>query len=145
LLDVIFNETSTKLSKSGAITGEIYFQLKGSHFPEENWNDFVVVILIWWNKSANLLISSPVGTSADFRFMDGPFNIHGKKKDNENVTLNFIRRNLNGENVLNTIDVDVFELKRSILEVSRKVLRVVRSNKWLIDDDINELEKIISL
>jgi hypothetical protein len=145
LLDVIFNETSINISKKGEVTGEIYFRVDDTYFPQVNWNDFIVVILTWWNKAISQLESSPVGVSANFSFMDGPFNIRGKKKENGNLSLDFIRRNSNGEDVSNSIDVNILELRRLIQGVSKKVLKVIRDKKFSANEDIDELEKIISL
>jgi hypothetical protein len=145
LLDVIFNETSINISKKGVVTGEIYFRVDDTYFPQVNWNDFIVVILTWWNKAISQLESSPVGVSANFSFMDGPFNIRGKKKENGNLSLDFIRRNSNGEDVSNSIDVNILELRRLIQGVSKKVLKVIRDKKFSTNEDIDELEKIISL
>jgi hypothetical protein len=145
LLDVIFNETSINISKKGEVTGEIYFRVDDTYFPQVNWNDFIVVILTWWNKAISQLESSPVGVSANFSFMDGPFNIRGKKKENGNLSLDFIRRNSNGEDVSNSIDVNILELRRLIQGVSKKVLKVIRDKKFSTNEDIDELEKIISL
>ncbi|WP_248926739.1 hypothetical protein [Paenibacillus hamazuiensis] len=144
MIKIIFNETTTEISKKGNITGELYFQLKDSFFPIENWNDFVVVILVWWNKSADLLARSPVGTIANFSFMDGPFFVRGKKIGIDNVTLTFIRRTSTVEEVLYTIDVNNHVLKRSILEVSKRVLIIIKDKKWQLNDDVLELEKLVS-
>jgi hypothetical protein len=77
--------------------------------------------------------------------MDGPFNIRGKKKENGDLSLDFIRRNSNGEDISNSIDVNILELRRLIQGVSRKVLKVIRDMKYSTNEDIYELENLISL
>ncbi|MWC28801.1 hypothetical protein [Paenibacillus sp. MMS18-CY102] len=146
MVKIIFNEDKIEISKYGAITGELYFQVKDTFFPAVNWSDFIVVILTWWNKSADLLATSSVGATANFSFMDGPFNIRGtKSEDSEKVTLMFVKRTSSGEEVLNTIDVDGNVLRHTILNVSRRVLKVIKNKDFQINnDDIVELEKIVS-
>ncbi|WP_163103502.1 hypothetical protein [Peribacillus alkalitolerans] len=44
------------------ITAEIYFVIDYHRFfPEEGWNDFVVIILCWWIKSLKSLLLAEVG------------------------------------------------------------------------------------
>ena len=141
MLNICIAESSMELSKSGNITGEICFQIDDFFFPESNWNDFVVVILTWWNKSINTLIASSVGTVVEFNFMDGPFYIQGAKKNEEEVTLHFIKRSVVGENIFYSIDTDISELKRSINQASKKVIKTMRGKAIQTDDTI-ELKKV---
>ncbi|RIE03933.1 hypothetical protein [Cohnella faecalis] len=144
MLDIIFNESSININKKGAVTGEIYFNVDNEYFPGYNWSDFIVVILTWWNKSINQLELSPVGVAVNFSFMDGPFNIRGEKKENDSVTLEFIKRNASGENISISIDMSILELKRLIQKVSRNVLNVINTTNSVFNDDIEELKKIVS-
>lgn len=85
-------------------------------------------------------LSSSAGTFAEFNFMDGPYYIRGTKKDGANVTLSFIRRTLEGEENLLVYDTDMLELKRSIEEASKQVLKVVEDRSWK-SDDVIELKR----
>lgn len=146
LVKIILNDDTVEISKKGIITGEIYFQLsETTFFPIINWNDFIVVILTWWNKSANMLVASPVGATVNFSFMDGPFNIMGKKGAGDRIILTFTRRNSSIDEVLYIIEVDSLALRSSILEVSRRVLNIIKCKKWHMNDDAIELEKVVSI
>jgi hypothetical protein len=58
-------------SARGAVFGEVAFAIDRSYFPEQKWNDFIVVVLGWWSgKCAALLRGAP---QDELWFMDGPF------------------------------------------------------------------------
>jgi hypothetical protein len=143
LLDIVFNESTVEISKRGVITGEIYFQFEDLFFPEIHWNDFIVVILTWWNQSLDRLNTLKVGTSVEFSFMDGPFYVCVIKKSEETVALSFLRRTLDNENVYAIVETNIFELKRSIVKTSKKVLGILERNTWQTDD-VTELKKVLS-
>ncbi|WP_379147448.1 hypothetical protein [Paenibacillus sp. sgz500992] len=142
MISVLVDENTLEINKRGSITGEIFIRFEDSYFPEPRWNDFVVVILIWWNKSTNLLETSSVGTSVEFNFMDGPFYVRGVKRDNENVSLSFIRRTKVGEEILSSLDTDMDSLKKTIIKASKKILKVLQSKNWLTED-IEQLKKLL--
>jgi hypothetical protein len=118
LISVLVDESTLEINKRDSITGEIFFQFGDSYFPESHWNDFIVVILIWWNKSIRLLETASVGASVDFNFMDGPFYVRGLKKDNKIVSLSFIRRNRIDVEVISLLDTEIDSLKKSIVKAS---------------------------
>lgn len=134
MISVVVNESTFEINKRNSITGEIFFELEDSYFPESNWNDFVVVILTWWNKSIRLLESSSVGTSVDFNFMDGPYYVRAVKKDDIFVSLSFIRRNKANLELITTLDVETDSLKKSIVKASKKVIREIQTKDWATDD-----------
>jgi len=59
---------------SGNITGVIYWRSNDHCFPDDNWNDFVVVLLGWWTKAITRLLLG-CSRSETFDFMDGPFSM----------------------------------------------------------------------
>lgn len=61
-------EASTLRLRKTTITGRIHMALDAVAFPEEDWDDFVVIVLGWWCAAL-----SGVGTSVDLDFMDGSF------------------------------------------------------------------------
>ncbi len=55
MISLIINPNSVRVSKSKVSTqifSEIHFQVDSMFFPEENWDDFTVVILDWWLQEA---------------------------------------------------------------------------------------------
>ncbi|MNO88464.1 hypothetical protein D3C76_799140 [compost metagenome] len=140
MVSVIIEESTLEISNRKSITGEVYFQFGDTFFPDCNWNDFIVVILTWWNKSIKLLETSSVGASQDFIFMDGPFYVHGVKKDSSHITLSFIRRNKADLEVIASLDTEIDSLKKSIAKASRKVLKELNAKNW-VTDDVEDLTK----
>lgn len=142
MINIVINETSIEMSNRNSITGEMYFQVGDYVFPELNWNDFIVVILSWWNKSIHLLEASAIGSSQDFDFMDGPFYVHAVKKDSLHLSLSFTQTKRAGTEVIASMDTDIAHMKTLIADVSRKVLKELYARDWLTKDVI-ELKKEI--
>src|SRR5262245_16436227 len=74
MMRIVFDESTLKQrdNASRSITGVLYFDFSGFFFPDERWNDFVVVITSWWLDSIEKLER---GTESEvvLRFMDGPY------------------------------------------------------------------------
>lgn len=119
---LVGDESTLEKSGYGSITGEIYFQFENFYFPERGWNDFVVVLLGWWIKSAETLEVSSVGTTVEFLFMDGPFYVRGVKTDAAVVTLTFLRRKIEGFEILASKDIEIVGLKTATLRFREKLL-----------------------
>jgi len=58
-----------------SLTGVVFWTFNGKSFPEDRWNDFVLVLANWWLNSVKILRS---GKGTRFDFMDGPFRINCK-------------------------------------------------------------------
>jgi len=72
------------------IIGNICFTIDYHHyFPEQDWSDFVVVILSWWIKSCKGIISSEIGRTYNFDFMDGSPIVLAKKISSDKAELSF--------------------------------------------------------
>lgn len=134
VLNIVVDDFSVEISKRGMITGGIYIQMDDLYFPEMHWNDFIVVILQWWNKSADMLIEGPIGTTVEFNFIAGSYYIRGTKEDELNVELAFIRRYADKELLINSYSTNVFKFKRSIVQASEKLFEAVRAKEWKTDD-----------
>ncbi|MGE6230650.1 hypothetical protein [Paenibacillus chitinolyticus] len=139
---LVGDESTLEKSQYGSITGEIYFQFGDFCFPELRWNDFIVVILCWWNKSVGTLEVSSVGTTVEFHFMDGPFYVRAVKSSEEKVILNFLRRKIEGFEILASRDTEIDSLKTAIGKVSRKIVRELHRKNWSTNDT-EQLESLI--
>lgn len=73
--------SSINISKANAITGSINIQVGEIYFPNKGWNDFIVIVLTWWNTNFYTFI---VGKNqiADFYFMDGNYKFRLKSNNN---------------------------------------------------------------
>ncbi|OCG19425.1 hypothetical protein [Gilliamella sp. WF3-4] len=73
MINLIIPPDSIRVSKSKISTqifSKIYFQIGNIFFPDEQWDDFTVVILNWWLKEACKIQQNNI---THFYFMDGPF------------------------------------------------------------------------
>jgi len=69
---ILFDPNTLRQSRSGSITGVVYFEFGPERqFPSRGWNDFVVVLASWWLVAVKEITE---GTSeVKLRFMDGPY------------------------------------------------------------------------
>ena len=80
-ITVQVDSASLTQSNSTAITGVVFFDFGNYLFPEEGWNDFVVVVLCWW-LSALKQIAEGCSDSETLRFMGGPLYVTINKQNN---------------------------------------------------------------
>lgn len=131
-------------STSRLVTGEICFMVGDIFFPEIRWNDFVVVILNWWLDNIKKLRNSAIGTSCDFKFMDGPFLVRGLKIEPDTIRMTFIKGRLKGEDILLSVNCNMENLADSLLKAAKEVIKEVNNRKWETKE-IDDLRKIIKL
>lgn len=74
--------------------------------------------------------------------MDGPFYVHVVKKDSLHLSLNFTQSKRTGSEVIASMDTEFAQLKTSIADASRKVLKELYGRDW-VTEDVIELEKEI--
>jgi hypothetical protein len=72
IVRICFDPSTLHQSRSGSVTGVVYFELDPERqFPGPGWSDFVVVLASWWMVALKKIAD---GTSeVELRFMDGPY------------------------------------------------------------------------
>lgn len=69
---ICFDPTTLHQSRSGSITGVIYFEFSlERRFPSLGWNDFVVVLASWWMIALKEITDG--AAEVKLHFMDGPY------------------------------------------------------------------------
>lgn len=132
---------SLEINRSKNITGTIYFSIDyHRYFPDEGWDDFLVIILSWWIKSIRGVDISKIGTTYKLDFMDGPPEVLVKKIDDEHVEMNFRYEDEFNDSFKGTFLFK--ELKDSLLSVSKKVIREMDRNQWATKD-IDEFKNLV--
>lgn len=126
------------LMHSRAVTGEIYFEDDGFYFPELHWNDFIIEILNWWIKVTKKITTSNIGASDEFLFKDGPFLVRACKLDQDIMRMDFIKRQLSGEIIMDCTDCKISRFSHSLLVAAKKVLEEINERKW----EANELDNL---
>lgn len=132
------------LYKGENITGEIFFTVKDEifHFPEKNWNDFVVILLEWWLDALIKLKSNY--SSVTLNFMDGPFFVTVAKDKDDILTLEFVHDGENQMEILKTINIKLRQFENSLLSTSNLLINELKIRKWVTEETI-ELEKKYTL
>lgn len=111
------------------------------YFPEQDWSDFVVIILTWWIKSCKGIIISGIGNVYDFDFMDGSPIVLAKKISIAKVELSFYENNLS--EVHFKVECTIKQLRDTLLSTSKKVVRAIDREKWQ-DADSEELKDLVN-
>jgi hypothetical protein len=132
-VEINLNENSLDISRNNSITGEICFVFENQYFPELKWNDFVVKLLISWLQGINEL-KGIYNTSYEFHFMDGPFLVRVNKKDENTLKLDFLNREIKGEELIDTLYCSLETLIDSILISAHKVINEAKNKKWNSDE-----------
>lgn len=133
LIEIIVNLESFNKNRLDSITCEIYFKINEFFYPEEGWNDFVIVILNWW-LYAFKNFQSLNNDSFEMLFMDGPLKVKAKKNENNELEMVFIRRYIDCEDCICTIKCSEENLKKELLKAARKTLREISNQNWQTSD-----------
>jgi hypothetical protein len=125
-------------SESGSITGSIWLQTDDVAFPEQGWNDFVVVILGWWTNEAAALVA---GTKkrGELMFMDGPMSV-AISAEGDRWKLECNRRRRNGTTLEHRATVDVSDVAAALVRAADIVLERCEVENWK-SSDIEELQR----
>jgi hypothetical protein len=146
LIKIKVNNDSLYLNSSNQIIGEIYFEKNGYlFFPEENWSDFVIVILSWWTDKLRYFEYGSNGEYIDFDFMDGPLRIRIERISKGEIKLVEIKENSYNKEVLFKADTHFNVLKSSLLKASKSVLGFVKIKNWETEETLILENKIKSL
>jgi hypothetical protein len=72
IVRICFDPGTLHQSRSGSITGVVYFQFNPERqFPSLGWSDFVVVLASWWIVALREITEG--ASEVKLRFMDGPY------------------------------------------------------------------------
>jgi hypothetical protein len=143
-IDILVEIDSLSISKSKKITGEIYWSLDNKYFPEEGWNDFVVIILSWWHKTLFNIKETRINTSHQFNFMDGPLLVKATKITDDSLKLACIKENKDSNNIFFTSTCSISQLETSLSNATKKLLKEIDSKGWH-SDDIDDLVRMFNI
>jgi len=113
-MKVLTYPSSYQQSSSGAVFGSIWFEVRDQAFPEANWSDIVLAVLRGWLEQVEKLADKKLKQGNLF-FMDGPFEVHILKQENERWRLIFLKR---GGKVYDVVEVNPTELVDLIVGAS---------------------------
>jgi hypothetical protein len=138
--DILIEVDIDTLENRTNITGNIYFMIDyHRYFPDQDWSDFVLIILSWWIKSCKGLIVSGVGRTYEFDFMDGTPTVFAKKINESQVELLFCEGKLQNNSFSGVFAIR--QLRDSLLSASKKVIRAIDRKHWSCTE-IDELKDL---
>lgn len=135
---VEIDEESIERSEKGSITGSIWLKMDDTAFPEQGWNDFIVVVLGWWTNEAAALIA---GTKrrGELVFMDGPFSVE-VSAEGERWKVECNRRRRNGKTLEHRATIGVSDVAAALVRAADTVLGRCEKGQWT-SPDIEELQR----
>jgi hypothetical protein len=123
-----FDHGSLHRSGRGSITGIIHFTFGETHFPGQNWSDFVVVILDWW---ISALKSND--RHITLQFMDGPYRIKITRESDGSATLDCVESRKQ-EVVVFSDRIRFKEFSDQVEEAGKRALATCHAQNWESDD-----------
>lgn len=125
---------------NGTITGTIVWRIEDVSFPDDAWNDFVIVVLGWWLRAVNRLLRG-ISTSETLDLMDGPYSLICESSGHL-VDCRFVERRTNQMQIA-TWSGETRELAKQILIAGRHAFRICQENGWM-NSDIRLLESMVN-
>lgn len=127
---VMVDSDSLAISRSGAITGRIWIEVDDAAFPEAGWSDFPVVLLTWWLEQLSTLVDGS-SSSAELRFMDGPFAFRVEWRSETESYGSLLR---DGQGMPTAALVMPANLLGATRRAAAEVIRVCDERGWATDD-----------
>ena len=118
---LVVDARSLKRTDRGTISGVVYAQLDKLSFPERNWTDLVVRVLVGWLDTISKLARG-ASWEERFYFLDGPFAIEFTLNQNGAVQVRSIESRLAGDFVAGEYQTDLDTLLTNARSVADDVL-----------------------
>ena len=135
-LTIVINEATFQQQRSGTTTGTIFWLINGKAFPDEAWNDFVIIVLAAWAAAVARLLSG-TSTKESLNLMDGPYLLLCQGSS-DLVDCKVIERR-KSEAVVAVWSGNTVDLAKQILVAGKASLRKCHQLSWS-SPDIKELE-----
>jgi hypothetical protein len=90
-VELIVPREALRLSADQALRGTIFFRKGSIEFPTNDWDDFVVVLLEWWLRALMPIVRGEEA-SAEFLFMEGPYQVNVEAISPTMIVLQFFDR-----------------------------------------------------
>jgi hypothetical protein len=132
---------SLSRSSLGQIAGVVYADFDGIAFPDGNWSDSIVLVLIAWIDAMRTLASKPAMPTT-IHFMDGPFRIE-LQRQGEKVHIRALERRQRDVVKVET-HAEWDTLHRTVIVASAAVLKACRQTNWQ-SADVDHLEQAVKV
>ena len=141
-MQIIFDPATLRQgsNRSRSVTGVIYFDFGGKHFPGEEWSDFPVVITTWWLEALEKL-QRGFDSEVKLFFMDGPYWLTLTRQDNHDVYIRCIEDRKDA-GVVHEERVPFKEFSTHVLRLARQVASACQRYRFE-SSDVDELRKYL--
>ena len=76
------NETSISISEDGTAFANLFLYVnENNYYPQNQWNDFVAIVLSWWSQEIINYLSKNIDIGI-FSFMDGDYEYRITRQNN---------------------------------------------------------------
>jgi len=132
-----FNNETLNISSRKVITGVISIEVcRERFFPEQNWNDSMIVILNSWLQNIIDMINGEQN-EAQFVFFDGPFSFV-IKQENVGCQIEFFQNSIS----IQSLKIDFDEFAYHLLKSCREILQEINIRMWE-SDETRDLEDLL--
>lgn len=142
-------ENVIDVTSAGLVFGHLAVKVGEDYYPDEQWQDFVQVVLCWWLVAVKEL-SSFNNIEATLNFMDGPYSMRLQKiEDGKMWKLFFVRTMQNGPEVLSTALVDPHGFMVAVTKAANRLIRACHRIGIITDDgaqlerELKEMQKLL--
>lgn len=123
-------EASLERSFTGQVTGLLWLQIGATAYPDDNWSDFVVIVLGWWLQQVNSLLGG--ARTIVLRFMEGPYAVELTEIGYESASVRL--RDSSGSARPFDAALDSYDLARQILAAASAIHHACQVRGWHSDD-----------
>jgi hypothetical protein len=133
-------ETNTIEINSHNVHANFWVEYNGFSFPEKNWSDFILPVLLWWSDEA-LKFNSKQNQSHRFLFMDGAFEfiVRTSASQADIFNVDFIEREGDEPNVLKTISIQKKVFINELISKNRELIDNFNGFNWPMPKDLEKL------
>ena len=117
-------------TRSASVIGRLGFKFDDTGFPDEEWSDFVVIVLAEWLKSVSALVDRRSKTE-ELSFMEGPYAVELRRTDSSPLlTLKAVARTRRGSKIVVSDEVDGGQLLERLVDAGHVVADACREKNW---------------
>ncbi len=139
-LSIKLKTNTFELTDRNSVLAVIFFDFGEKKFPDEDWDDFIVVILNWWLEAIGS-INSVTGSKTELNFMDGPFSLEIGKLGDNLCKIDCIERRIKGKIIEYSALCQFSKIVDEVLNAARIVDELCSENGW-DNDDIRRLREL---
>ena len=139
-MEIIITDNRISQGKTN-VTGDIFFKTDSGFFPEENWNNFVLIIAANWINEYLSFLNSSGSRTFTLCFMDGASEVVGTLKDSGNYCLEYVRLYIDSKDVIFTEIVSKADFEKQLTKACRKSMRI--ASTFDMNEQVGNFRKML--